>query len=146
MTIEQCEQRNNAILQAWREWKNGENILTSFDCAVLAAIFGIRFPLACQRFLEATEGKYQARTTAPNRRVLETIFRFLSSLYEQRDPSDSVSENKLIGVCECCGSEIYEGEEYAIIDGCYYCDYCGGEDGLTISELKEQNGEQEVEL
>lgn len=46
-------------------------------------------------------------------------------------------ENKLLGYCECCGVEIYSTDRYAIIDGNYYCDYCGGEDGLTISELDE---------
>ena len=47
-----------------------------------------------------------------------------------------------IGVCECCGFEIFEGEEHAIIDGNFYCDYCGGKDGLSISELREKE-EQE---
>ena len=44
---------------------------------------------------------------------------------------------KLLGICECCGIKIYSNEEYALVDGCYYCDYCGGDDGMTISELKQ---------
>ena len=43
-----------------------------------------------------------------------------------------------IGTCECCGIRIYENDVYAKIDGKYYCDYCGGENGLTLSEMKEQ--------
>ena len=50
---------------------------------------------------------------------------------------------KVIGICECCGEEIREGERYAIIDGNYYCDYCGGEDGLSISEMDELNEDEE---
>lgn len=85
MTIEQCEQRNKAIYQAWKEWKNGENSLTNFDCAVLAEMFSIKYPLACQRYLEETDGRNHARITAPNRKAMETIFRFLSRLYEQKE-------------------------------------------------------------
>lgn len=48
---------------------------------------------------------------------------------------------KLIGYCECCGIEIYECETYAKIDGLLYCDYCGGDDGFSISELKELDNE-----
>ena len=43
---------------------------------------------------------------------------------------------KLIAHCECCGLEIYENDTHAVIDGNYYCDYCGGEDGLCISEME----------
>ena len=46
-----------------------------------------------------------------------------------------MEQNKLLGYCECCGIEIYENDVHTIIDGNYYCDYCGGEDGLAISEL-----------
>ncbi len=45
--------------------------------------------------------------------------------------------NKLLGYCECCGLEIYENDVYCIINGNYYCDYCGGEDGLSISEMSD---------
>lgn len=139
MNIEQCEQRNNSILQAWREWKEGKNELSNFDCAVLAEMFSIKYPRACQRYLEITESKEHARTTAPDRQSLKTIFRFLARLYMHEEKTERKPERKLIGICETCGTEIYEGDEYAEIDGCYYCDYCGGEDGLSISELKEQN-------
>lgn len=44
---------------------------------------------------------------------------------------------RIIGYCACCGEPIYSGEEYAIIDGEYYCNYCGGDEGFAISELKE---------
>ena len=47
-----------------------------------------------------------------------------------------------LGYCECCGLEIHENDVYAKIDGNYYCDYCGGEDGLSISELQEMEDEQ----
>ena len=46
-------------------------------------------------------------------------------------------ERKLLGCCECCGIPIYEGDIYAKIDDVYYCDYCGGENGMTISEGEE---------
>lgn len=50
-------------------------------------------------------------------------------------------KNCYLGHCECCGEPIFETDQYAIIDGNYYCDYCGGEDGLSISELEEQENE-----
>ena len=31
---------------------------------------------------------------------------------------------KLLGYCECCGVEIYEGDAYKKHDGVYYCEYC----------------------
>lgn len=43
-------------------------------------------------------------------------------------------EDKLIGFCECCGIEIYQGDIYATISGELFCDYCAGDDGLAISE------------
>ena len=46
-----------------------------------------------------------------------------------------MEQNKLLGYCECCGIEIYENDVHTTIDGNYYCDYCGGEDGLVIIEL-----------
>ena len=46
-------------------------------------------------------------------------------------------EPKLLGYCECCGLPIYERDIYTKIDGTYYCDYCGGEDGMAISEGEE---------
>lgn len=46
-------------------------------------------------------------------------------------------ENKLIGYCVCCGLAIYTDDTYAKIDGEYYCNYCGGEDGLAISEMRD---------
>ena len=46
--------------------------------------------------------------------------------------------NKPIGICECCGIEIYDNEEYALIGGSYLCNYCGGDNGMSISKLKER--------
>jgi hypothetical protein len=46
-------------------------------------------------------------------------------------------KNEILGYCECCGIEIGKKDTYALIDGYYYCNYCGGEDGLTIRELKQ---------
>lgn len=85
MNIEQCEQRNNAIMQAWREWKDGKNTLDNFDCAVLAEMFSIPYPRTCQRYLEYTKSKDHARTEAPNKSTLKTIFNFLNRLYNQED-------------------------------------------------------------
>ena len=47
MTIAECEARNNAIKKAWKEWKNGENTLENLDCAILAEMFSIKYPMAC---------------------------------------------------------------------------------------------------
>lgn len=85
MTLEQCEQRNNSIMQAWREWKTGKNTLDNFDCAVLSEMFSIPYPKACQRYLEYTDSKDHARTEAPNKNILNTIFNFLNRLYNQED-------------------------------------------------------------
>ena len=46
-------------------------------------------------------------------------------------------ERKLLGYCECCGVEIYEDDVHAKVDGVLYCDYCGGENGMSINELAE---------
>lgn len=50
-------------------------------------------------------------------------------------------KNEFLGYCECCGVEIHENEEHTKIDGLLYCDYCGGSDGFSISELKELDNE-----
>jgi hypothetical protein len=46
-----------------------------------------------------------------------------------------MNENNIIAFCGCCGLAIYTNDTYTKIDGEYYCDYCGGEDGLSISEM-----------
>ena len=80
MTIEECEKRNKAVVRAWKEWKEGKNYLENLDCAILAEIFSIKYPLACQRYLICTDNPNDARTTAPNKKTLETIFNFLQKL------------------------------------------------------------------
>lgn len=85
MTIEQCEQRNNAIMQAWREWKTGKKTLDNFDCAVLSEMFSIPYPKACQRYLDHTDGKDRAQFTTTSKQAINTIFNFLNRLYNQED-------------------------------------------------------------
>jgi len=80
MTIEECEKRNKAVVRSWKEWKEGKNYLENLDCAILAEIFSIKYPLACQRYLICTDNPNDARTTAPNKKTLETIFNFLQKL------------------------------------------------------------------
>ncbi len=80
MTIEECEKRNKAVVRAWKEWKEGKNYLENLDCAILAEIFSIKYLLACQRYLICTDNPNDARTTAPNKKTLETIFNFLQKL------------------------------------------------------------------
>lgn len=41
-----------------------------------------------------------------------------------------------IAICDCCGVIIFEGDTYTTIDGQDYCDYCGGDNGLAISEIE----------
>lgn len=48
---------------------------------------------------------------------------------------DDFEENELLGHCECCGMPIHDGDVYCKVDGVYYCDYCGGKNGMTISEM-----------
>lgn len=81
MTIKECEQRNNAVFQAWKEWKNGENSLENLDCAILAEMLSIPYPMACQRYLNSTSGRGQASVTTSSRKTLQTIFNFLEQLY-----------------------------------------------------------------
>ena len=44
---------------------------------------------------------------------------------------------KSVGICSCCGCEIYDDEYFTRIDGELICDYCAGEDGVPASELSE---------
>ena len=53
-----------------------------------------------------------------------------------------MERNDFVGVCGCCGCEIFKDEYFTKIDGVLHCDYCAGEGGLTASELAEM-GEQE---
>ena len=85
MTIAECEARNNAIKKAWEEWKNGENTLENLDCAILAEMFSINYPMACQRYLESTSGRNSARILTTNKQALKTIFAFLDKLYNIKD-------------------------------------------------------------
>lgn len=49
-----------------------------------------------------------------------------------------VNETDIIGYCACCGIAIYKDDVHAEIDGYLFCDYCGGEDGYSISDLGEE--------
>ena len=51
---------------------------------------------------------------------------------------EDFEENELLGYCECCGIPIYRYNIYEKLDGVYYCDYCGGEYGIAISEMEEE--------
>lgn len=84
MTIEQCQKRNEKVMQAWEEWKNGENYLDNLDCAIVCEMLDIKYPMACQKHLISTDSPNDARTTAPNRKTLETIFNFLDTLKNAR--------------------------------------------------------------
>lgn len=81
MTVVECEQRNSAIMQAWEEWKNGENSLGNLDCAILAEMLSIPYPSACQRYLNRTDGRGHASVTTSNKKALSTIFAFIERLY-----------------------------------------------------------------
>ena len=76
MTIAECEARNNAIKRAWQEWKNGENTLENLDCSILAEMFSINYPMACQRYLESTSGRNSARVLTANKQALKRYLRF----------------------------------------------------------------------
>lgn len=80
MNIEQCEARNEKVMQAWEEWKHGENYLDNLDCAFVCEILGIKYPLACQRYLQSTDNPNSARVTTNSRKTLETIYNFLDTL------------------------------------------------------------------
>ena len=67
--------------------------------------------------------------------VTEVPISVLESMGFVREKQEE--EPKLLGYCECCGIAIYEGDVHAKNDDGYYCDYCGGEDGISISELEE---------
>lgn len=80
MTTQECMKRNDAILSAWKEWKNGENYLTGEDCYILAALLNIKCPLACRKFLLHTDGPNHACTSTYNKKQLNTIFTFLTKI------------------------------------------------------------------
>lgn len=80
MKLQECEQRNNAIIKAWREWKKAENYLANEDLKILCAIFNIKYPLTCQKYLITTDSPNQATTTAPSKKELTIIFNFLDKL------------------------------------------------------------------
>lgn len=55
-------------------------------------------------------------------------------LSEYQDELKDDDDYQVVGVCECCGDKIFKKDTYTIIDGNYYCDYCGGEDGQNKTE------------
>lgn len=77
----------------------------------------------CSKYVDG-----QGWTTEVPLSVLENIV----ELAKQEKPK------KLLGYCECCGIPIHEGDVYCKVDGVYYCDYCGGENGMAISEMEEE--------
>lgn len=87
MTIEQCEQRNKAVIKAWKEWKSGKNYLDNLDCAIVCEIVGINYPLACQRYLESTSNPNSARITTTSRKTLDIIYNFLDTLAKAELPT-----------------------------------------------------------
>ncbi len=50
--------------------------------------------------------------------------------------NDYFEERKLLGYCECCGIPIHKDDTYCVVDGVYYCDYCGGKNGMSISDME----------
>ena len=51
MTIAECKKRNQAVMKAFEEWKNGENYLDNYDCAIVCCMLNIKYPIACQKYL-----------------------------------------------------------------------------------------------
>ena len=80
MTISECEKRNQAVMKAFEEWKNGENYLDNYDCAIVCCMLNIKYPIACQKYLEYTNSPLEACTTTRSNQALKTIYNFLKKL------------------------------------------------------------------
>lgn len=80
MTIAECEKRNQAVMKAFEEWKNGENYLDNYDLAIVCGMLNIKYPIACQKYLEYTDSPLEACTTTLGKQALKTIYNFLRKL------------------------------------------------------------------
>ena len=82
MTIEECEKRNNAILQAFEEWKEGKNTLTLKDITFLSTHFSMRMPKSMESLITTTSPS-QASIYGPSDKKMKSIFNFLNELAEE---------------------------------------------------------------
>lgn len=80
MTIAECEKRNQAVMKAFEEWKNGENYLDNYDLTIVCGMLNIKYPITCQKYLEYTDSPLETCTTTLSKQALKTIYNFLRKL------------------------------------------------------------------
>ena len=79
MTIEECEKRNQAVLEAAKQWAKGEEELEPLDFYILCDMFDISAPRALM-YCEKSKSPNDARTTKYDNRTLKSLFSFFDRL------------------------------------------------------------------
>jgi len=83
MTIEECEKRNQSILNAFEEWKEGKNTLTLKEIRFLSTHFSLRVPKSIDSLI-LTESPQHANVYGPSTKKMKSIFNFLNELAEEK--------------------------------------------------------------
>ena len=81
MNIEQCENRNQAVIQNALNWAKGEkcNPLEQLDVAILGEYLSLRIPKCFDKFVYS-ESKNQAKVYGPEKTVFKTLDRIANKL------------------------------------------------------------------
>jgi hypothetical protein len=81
MTFEQCEKRNNAVLNNAIYWANGEECspLGQSDIAILGDILNINIPKAFYNF-EMSENKNSCSATGSHKTIFKTLDKIKNKL------------------------------------------------------------------
>ena len=79
MTIEECEKRNQAVLEAAKQWARGEEELELRDFYILCEMLDLHDPRALM-YCVSSKSPNDARTTKHDKRTLKSLFLFFDRL------------------------------------------------------------------
>ncbi len=79
MTIEQCEKRNQAVLEAAKQWAKGKEELEQLDFYILCDMLDIPAPHSLI-YCAKSKSPNDASTATYDKRTLKSLFDFFDSL------------------------------------------------------------------
>lgn len=79
MTIEECEKRNQAVLESAKQWAKGEEELEQLDFFIICEKLHIPKPRAIY-YCAKSKNPNEASTATQNKRVLKELYSFFEEL------------------------------------------------------------------
>ena len=81
MTIEECDKRNNLVMQDFRKWQTGESIILSYiDICIVCEMLGIDTPKCLHTDFCETSGINRIKAIG----CYKTLFNFIKKLSKIR--------------------------------------------------------------